>query len=234
MRGSHRSSVAPCCKFAPRRDPFPASTLSAPPRSLCTVFTITRQGYGSRVAFTTGIWSTRLGGTRGRRSASPETVTGPRETPASCRSVAGVSFANSGFVARTRSGVFGQAMSRHASRTLRRGLLFSGAEEVGLLPLVGGAYAPPVPPSHAFPSREPSVGPKRRHELRFAASSEDFTVSERKARRRVLPSLAPRRRCAVFDEVSWGLATWLRLGWKARATTGPGSRASSRRRRRAC
>jgi hypothetical protein len=86
------------------------------------VFTITRQGYGSRVAFTTGMWSARLGGTRGRRSASPETVRGPTETPASCRSVAGVSFANSGFVARTRSGVFGQAMSRHASRTLRRDL----------------------------------------------------------------------------------------------------------------
>ena len=63
----------------PRRDPFPASTLSAPPRSLYTVFTITRQRYGSRVAFTTGIWSARLGGTRGRRSASPETVTGPTE-----------------------------------------------------------------------------------------------------------------------------------------------------------
>jgi hypothetical protein len=110
----------------PRRDPFPASTLSAPPRSLCTVFTITRQGYGSRVAFTAGIWSARLGGTRGRRSASPETVTGPTETPASCRSVAGASFANSGFVARTRFGVFGQAMSRHASRTLRRGLLRRG------------------------------------------------------------------------------------------------------------
>jgi hypothetical protein len=106
----------------PRHDPFPASTLSAPPRSLYTVFTITRQRYGSRVAFTTGNWSARLGGTRGRRSASPETVTGPTEAPASCRSVAGVSFANSGFVARTRSGVFGQAMSRHASRTLRRGL----------------------------------------------------------------------------------------------------------------
>ena len=44
----------------PRRDPFPASTLSAPPRSLCTVFTTTRQGYGSRVAFTTGVWSARL------------------------------------------------------------------------------------------------------------------------------------------------------------------------------
>ena len=50
-------------------------------------------------------------GTRGRRSASPETVTGPMETPASCRSVAKASFANGGFVARTRFGVFGQAMS---------------------------------------------------------------------------------------------------------------------------
>src|SRR5215203_2626266 len=62
-----------------------------------------------------------VGGTRGRRSASPEAVTGPMETPASCRSVAEASFANGGFVARTRFGVFGQAMSRYGSRTLRRG-----------------------------------------------------------------------------------------------------------------
>src|SRR5215217_6935474 len=36
-------------------------------------------------------------------------------------SVAEVSFANGGFVARTQFGVFGQAMSRYGSRTLRRG-----------------------------------------------------------------------------------------------------------------
>ena len=44
-----------------------------------------------------------------------------QKTPASRRSVAEASFANSGFVARTRFGVFGQATSRYASRTLRRG-----------------------------------------------------------------------------------------------------------------
>src|SRR5215212_709555 len=35
----------------PRAEPFPASTISAPPRSVCTVLTTTGQGYGSRVAF---------------------------------------------------------------------------------------------------------------------------------------------------------------------------------------
>src|SRR5215210_8040539 len=47
----------------------------------------------------------------------------PRKTPASRRSVAEASFANSGFVARTRFGVFGQLESRYASWTLRRGFV---------------------------------------------------------------------------------------------------------------
>jgi hypothetical protein len=84
------------------------------------VLTTTRQGYGSRVAFTTGVWSARLEEPCTAERV-PETATGPTETPASCRSVAEVSFANGGFVARTRFGVFGQAMSRYGSRTLRRG-----------------------------------------------------------------------------------------------------------------
>src|SRR5215212_5374555 len=72
---------------------------------------------------TARVWLSQRGfGRRGwryrvRRSASPETATGPTETPASCRSVAEVSFANGGFVAQTRFGVFGQAMSRYGSRT---------------------------------------------------------------------------------------------------------------------
>src|SRR5215212_6598450 len=87
----------------PHAEPFPASTLSAPPRSLCTVLTTTRQGYGSRVAFTMGVWSARLEEPCTAERV-PETATGPTETPASCRSVAEVSFANGGFVARTRFG----------------------------------------------------------------------------------------------------------------------------------
>jgi hypothetical protein len=73
---------------------------------------LSQRGFGRRG------WRTRV-----RWSASPETAAGPAETPASCRSVAEVSFANGGFVARTRFGVFGQAMSRYGPRTLRRGFL---------------------------------------------------------------------------------------------------------------
>jgi hypothetical protein len=89
------------------------------------VLTTTRQGYGSRVAFTTGVWSARLEDPCTAERV-PETATGPTETPASCRSVAEVSFANGGFVARTRFGVFGQAMSRYGSRTLRRSFVRKG------------------------------------------------------------------------------------------------------------
>ena len=81
------------------------------------MLTTTRQGYGSRVAFTTGVWSARLEEPCTAERV-PETATSPTETPASSRSVAEVSFANGGFVARTRFGVFGQAMSRYGSRTL--------------------------------------------------------------------------------------------------------------------
>src|SRR5215211_4593088 len=70
--------------------------------------------------FHNGVWSARLEEPCTAERV-PETATGPTETPASCRSVAEVSFANGGFVARTRFGVFGQAMSRYGSRTLRRG-----------------------------------------------------------------------------------------------------------------
>src|SRR5215208_5257220 len=83
---------------------------SQPPGKGTARVWLSQRGFGRRG------WRTRV-----RRSASPETATGPTETPASCRSVAEVSFANGGFVARTRFGVFGQAMSRYGSRTLRRG-----------------------------------------------------------------------------------------------------------------
>src|SRR5829696_5300976 len=85
---------------------------SQPPGKGTARVWLSQRGFGRRG------WRTRV-----RRSASPETATGPTETPASCRSVAEVSFANGGFVARTRFGVFGQAMSRYGSHALRRGFL---------------------------------------------------------------------------------------------------------------
>jgi len=86
------------------------------------VLTTHRQGYGSRVAFTTGVWSARWEGSCTAERV-PETATGPTETSVSCRSVAEVSFANGGFVARTRFGIFGQPKSRYESRTLLRGFV---------------------------------------------------------------------------------------------------------------
>jgi hypothetical protein len=77
------------------------------------MLTTTRQGYGSRVAFTTA-WSARLEDPCTAEHV-PETAMGPTQPPASCRSVVEVSFANGGSVARRRLGVFGQAMSRYAS-----------------------------------------------------------------------------------------------------------------------
>jgi hypothetical protein len=116
------------------------------------VLTTTRQGYGSRVAFTTGVWSARLEEPCTAERV-PETATGPTETPASCRSVAEVSFANGGFVARTRFGVFGQAMSRYGSRTLRRSFVRKG---------VGVHKEPHERVEGCLPTRRNSL-PARRH-----------------------------------------------------------------------
>jgi hypothetical protein len=102
---------------------------SQPPGKGTARVWLSQRGFGRRG------WRTRV-----RRSASPETATGPTETPASCRSVAEVSFANGGFVARTRFGVFGQAMSRYGSRTLRRGFIRLGSRLHFRLPRYLGAH----------------------------------------------------------------------------------------------
>jgi hypothetical protein len=80
-------------------------------------------------------------------------------------------------------------------------LLVPGAQEFKLLPakLVGRVYAPPLPPSHASPSREPNVGREGCHGWGFAASSTVLTFSPWKA---VLPVLTLSGRCKVFGEVS--------------------------------
>jgi hypothetical protein len=112
------SVVGRCCRLTPILSPRPPH-----PRHR-GVYVRCSQARGKDKA---RAWLSQLGvgrrswGTRGRRSASPETATGFTETPASRRSVAEASLANGGFVARTRSGVFGQPKSRYGSHTLRRG-----------------------------------------------------------------------------------------------------------------
>jgi hypothetical protein len=81
-------------------------------------------------------------------------------------------------------------------------LLLPGAQELDLLPLVGGIYATPLPPSHASPSRERCVGSEGCYGLGFAASSGDFRISARKAGQHILPGPAPGGRCEVIGEVS--------------------------------
>ncbi len=59
-------------------------------------------------------------------------------------------------------------------------LLGPRAQELDLLPLVGGVYALPLPPSHASPSRERCVGAEGCHESRFAAIFRYFKIQRRR------------------------------------------------------
>ena len=116
---------------------------SQPPGKGTARVWLSQRGFGRRG------WRNRV-----RRSAYPGTATGPTETPASCRSVAEVSFVNGGFVARTRFGVFGQAMSRYGSRTLRRSFVRKG---------VGVHKEPHERVEGCLPTRRRNSLPARRH-----------------------------------------------------------------------